>query len=751
MKQKKRRLHPSLQNRLILSFIVAALFPVLSITLVFFLNVSLRLEEDIVQRNELLSKQLSLYIEQYLNKPELILQEVQDMVTTENLIDPARINEYLEIATESAGFFETIRILDRQGNVINLAPFDENILGLNMSHTPYYKEAQESGFTAWSDTFISPQTGKITILLALPYREGMITGNIDLTDLSLITDRIKLGQNGSASICDSAGYMIAHRDRMLVSQRINLGHLPHIKGGLFGVEGTYDFTFDGEERIGSVSIIHPVGWLASVVQPRSEAYDANRQLLRIFSIVLVSAIFAAALLSIINIRHIMKPLYQLTAEAIRIREGDNTFLNTLESFREINMLSDSFRSMITTIRDREASLVNEIEEHRKTDEALGKSRERYKLLFERSYNAIFIVDTDSGRYLEANAAAETLTGRSREELLQMKTSEVSPKGAEERLRIYKEGEKPSKMGEVAYERPDGTVRIAELNAIPIDKNTMIVIARDITEYRKTQEMILQNEKMMSVGGLAAGMAHEINNPLGGIIQTAGVMANRLSNLTLPANQEAADRAGTTIDSVYAYMEDRGIMDMLERIDVSGKRAAEIVHNMLSFSRLDESIMSSHSLPELMDRCIDLAGSDYDLKKKYDFKHINIFRDYEEDLTPVVCEAGKIQQVLLNLLRNAAEAMFDHNVNSPRISIAIRKEPAKEMIHLSLADNGPGMSEEVRRRVFEPFFTTKSVDSGTGLGLSVSYFIIADTHQGEMDVESSPGNGAVFHIRLPYTH
>jgi signal transduction histidine kinase len=152
---------------------------------------------------------------------------------------------------------------------------------------------------------------------------------------------------------------------------------------------------------------------------------------------------------------------------------------------------------------------------------------------------------------------------------------------------------------------------------------------------------------------------------------------------------------------------------------------------------------------LMDKTVELAANDYDLKKKYDFRHIELVRDYAPDLPGIHCTPTEIEQVLLNLLKNSAQAMAGRPKDStepPRITLRTRLQHDK--VCIQVLDNGPGMDEETRKRVFEPFFTTKSVGEGTGLGLSVSYFIITTNHGGSFTVDSEPGKGACFTILLP---
>ncbi|MBF0233370.1 MAG: PAS domain-containing protein [Desulfamplus sp.] len=300
------------------------------------------------------------------------------------------------------------------------------------------------------------------------------------------------------------------------------------------------------------------------------------------------------------------------------------------------------------------------------------------------------------------------------------------------------------------------------------ENGAVVLIQDISERIKLEEMIIQTEKMLSVGGLAAGMAHEINNPLAGILQNIQVIENRLFKVAMPSNVKAAQQCGINMSVIMQYLELRKIPVLFESARNAGKRAARIVENMLSFSRTSDSTLLENDLATIFNDTVELASNDYDLKKKYDFKNIKIVREFQENLHGVPCDSTKIQQVILNILKNGAQAMQSNNkaIDPPCFTVRIReveisrrfdvKNPGLPLasgkeLELQIEDNGPGMDEETRKRVFEPFFTTKPVGVGTGLGLSVSYFIITENHNGTMSVKSSPGNGAVFIIRLPLKH
>ncbi len=308
--------------------------------------------------------------------------------------------------------------------------------------------------------------------------------------------------------------------------------------------------------------------------------------------------------------------------------------------------------------------------------------------------------------------------------------------------------RPASIEKLLVEK-DGKQYYYDLTLYPLIANCIegtVVRIEDVTERTRIQELMIQTEKMMSVGGLAAGMAHEINNPLGIITQAAQNIERRVSP-DLPANQKAAQETGVPMEQLNSYFQQRQIPEFIASIREAAARASRIIANILRFSRQADSVMQQVALPSIMDQAVELAANDYDLKKKFDFRSIEIIRNYQPELPLMSVVATEIEQVLLNLLKNAAQAMITNPPErKPCILLRIRREERYAI--LEVEDNGPGMTEDIRRRVFEPFFTTKEPGIGTGLGLSVSYMIVTQNHKGLMEVASKPGNGARFSIRLP---
>jgi len=366
---------------------------------------------------------------------------------------------------------------------------------------------------------------------------------------------------------------------------------------------------------------------------------------------------------------------------------------------------------------------------------------------------IYLYD-DKGRMVRWNRKHEELTGYSSEELSRMTLADWYRDDPDQLDRIMKAVQRMAVEGYAEEEgnilNKDGSHRLYLFSGIPLvleGRQYFTGIGVDISERKRIQELLVQTEKMMSVAGLAAGMAHEINNPLSGILQGLQVLESRLLGST-PRNEEAATSCGCTMEIIRDYLGRRELDAILAGMKDAARRAARVVGNMLEFSRSGESNLVPGDLQALLEKASELCAGEYDLKTKFDFRNIRIDRDYDPAMPPVPCSATQLEQVFINLLKNAAQAMTHGTCDGAPPGITLRTRVQGRAAVVEVADNGPGMSEQVRKRIFEPFYTTKAPGEGTGLGLSVCYFIITEAHKGGIEVVSSPGRGARFIIRLP---
>jgi PAS domain S-box-containing protein len=467
---------------------------------------------------------------------------------------------------------------------------------------------------------------------------------------------------------------------------------------------------------------------------RITAIQQRSLVLTLVTIVLVTLVIGFGTHQLMK-RLVTHPLDRLISGIRTIGAGDYQSALPMEARVDINAIISEINIMAREIDRRETDLI-----------AL---RETLKNIVDSMPSILVAVDPE-GRVTQWNREAENRSGTPAGRAMGRPIKEVFPFPADtlqwldqavRAQRLRKESKVVSHI--------KGEIRYSDITVYPLETDRTggaVIRVDDITELVRIEEMMVQSEKMLSVGGLAAGMAHEINNPLAGIMQNIQVMRNRLF-ADLPKNHEAAERCGTSMAALRAYMQARNMPEMMRLIMTSGKRAAKIVENMLSFSRKSEAAATSCNLAALLDATLELAQNDYDLKKRYDFRQINIIRKYDPNMPEVACEASKIQQVFLNILKNGAQAMAE-NPEQPPPHFILRVAMDDGRARVEIEDNGPGMEAGVRKRIFEPFFTTKPVGVGTGLGLSVSYFIVTENHGGSMAVSSSPGLGSRFVILLP---
>ncbi len=241
---------------------------------------------------------------------------------------------------------------------------------------------------------------------------------------------------------------------------------------------------------------------------------------------------------------------------------------------------------------------------------------------------------------------------------------------------------------------------------------VIRYARDITDQKRVEQKIQQTEKLVAMGQLAAGVAHEINNPLGVILCYVNLLKRQLSE----------------------YPQSHQDLAVIEKQAQSCKR---IVSDLLQFARGQESTKSKVSLNNAISEVVQMLAHQFKNKK------LSVELDLAEDLPDCMVDVNKMKQVFVNLLMNAIHALNGNGA----IRISSRFMPDQGIVELTFEDSGTGIPAEIRDKIFDPFFSTKTTGDGTGLGLSVSYGIVQE-HGGDITVKSEPGAGATFIIRLP---
>jgi PAS domain S-box-containing protein len=336
-----------------------------------------------------------------------------------------------------------------------------------------------------------------------------------------------------------------------------------------------------------------------------------------------------------------------------------------------------------------------------------------------------------GKILIFNDAASEITGYSVDESLNdLSIERIYPgEGARDIMRKLRSeeygGRGKLKSHQVDVLRKDGTTVPVSLSAAIVYEGAREVATvgffRDLREklemerkLQKTQVQLHQAEKMSSLGKLAAGVAHQLNNPLGGIALFAQLLLDEYQ-----LEEEATKDIGRIIEDA--------------------ERCRTIVKELLEFARQTKQEIQPHDLNHALSRTL------FFLENQPLFRNLKITKDLCPDLPLVPCDLQQLNHVFMNILLNAAEAMEGKGSLTVRTSSGADEN----VVRVEISDTGPGIPPEIQPNIFEPYFTTKEVGKGTGLGLSIAYGII-ENHHGNISVRSRPGEGATFLITLPAT-
>jgi PAS domain S-box-containing protein len=347
---------------------------------------------------------------------------------------------------------------------------------------------------------------------------------------------------------------------------------------------------------------------------------------------------------------------------------------------------------------------------------LAVSEHKYRRIFEISKDIIMVTRRD-GTITDINPSGHELLGREDASPVGHSFAEFVADGHWEHIIEEIDEHGAIFNAEIDLICQDDTTRHALVSA-GLDRGrietegTIHYLVKDIEQRRLMELQIAQADKLASLGQLSAGVAHEINNPMGIILGYTQLLLREES----PDSEKHSD---------------------LKIIEKHVKNCKAIVEDLLSFSRSSKTEEKTHKIHEIIDEVLNFV------KQHAEVEHLEIIRKYDEEVPVILLDEKKIKQVFINLIMNAGHAIG----GSGTIEIRTNYDQPNESIQVQVSDSGHGISKADMKRIFDPFFTTKPTGEGTGLGLSVSYGIIKN-HGGEITVESEPGEGSTFTVILP---
>ncbi len=457
--------------------------------------------------------------------------------------------------------------------------------------------------------------------------------------------------------------------------------------------------------------------------------------LRFFSIVLSVSIVLIIVVAGWMARVLSSPIRRLADAALELAQGDlSTRVEVESASSEVRLLVDSFNTMA--------------EARYRAEALLRVSEERFRSLVEQAADAMFVVDRSNGRFLEVNQQACVSLGYSREELLGLRVPEIQSNHSWEELAKKFQGLLPGESVTIEgnHRRKDGAkfpveVRVGLFESG--DQPLLVALARDISERRRNEQarqdaeealerqrtLGMRADRLRSLGEMAAGIAHELNQPLVGV-------------------RGIAEHLQIALQKGWDLSDDM-LLEKTGNIVAQADRMTHIIEHVRMFARESgKPDLSQLQVNEVVSAGIELLGA------QLSTHGIELDADLAEELPPVAANPYSLEEVLINLLTNARDAIDERRQIQPsfygRITVrtlARSNGGAHDLVCIEVGDNGPGIPEAVLPKIFDPFFTTKDPNKGTGLGLAICKSII-EQFAGHVSIESTHDSGTMATVALP---
>ncbi|NQW22235.1 MAG: PAS domain S-box protein [SAR202 cluster bacterium] len=618
-------------------------------------------------------------------------------------------------------------------------------------------------------------------------RKGVLIAEVNLSVVQVIIAQLSLADSGWAYVVDANGLIVSHPVEGYVTQKTSVAHLRQVQTAIeAGTEITdrasklsvsIEKSLDGQSVLATSFPIKNLGWHVLVEQPRSEALASLTSPIIRSVMLLVAGLVVAVITSMILARRMVSPILKLRDAADKLSLGSDSGPDgehvSLKTGDELESLGQAFNRMSAQIRESYATLETRVEQRTselaRTNANLENEmieREKAERLafvlqraIEHSPSAILITDTNAHieyinpKFTEVTGyTSEDVVGKTPGVLKSGRTSQEKYGRLWETIRSGSQWE-----GELYNKRKDGKFYWSSESILPIKNEHgaithYLAVEQDVTERKKAEEdarianqrlaemnrtlekrvtertselqqandrlidahdQLVRTEKLAAIGQLSAGVAHDLRNPLGAIKNAIYYLNGKLN------------------DSESAKENPR-IPEFLNIINYEVDHSNKIITDLMDFARIAPPSFAPADLGTLVQDCLGTLG----VKEGV---YINVLDGHHEDLLQVQVDGEQLNRVFQNLILNAQEAMQDGGV------ITVSTVENDGFADVSVSDTGEGIKPEIINKIFDPLFTTKT--QGTGLGLAVCQQIVSK-HGGTIEVESKPGKGSTFRVRLP---
>ncbi len=738
-----------------------------------------KLKESVYERNKDISKTLK-------NNINIIINGFKENFNIiKHLLDykPEDLDSFLSYIVNSVNTLERLMIIDKNGTAVNVYPYNESTLRNDMSNQDFFIKPVQTNEVYVSNTFFSPDTKKTTLTMSESYNGWVIVGYFNLIELIDDIYEITEETNIMISIVDRLGYYIVDPDILNVQQKVKSLEYIRTKDSLSDPDKYLEYMFNYREDLSAfvtISREKNTKWTIFTYQDKNYALKTINDMQRIYIISIVIVVILTTVLIVYVSRRIFKSVNLLLSNTESITQGNYDIKLDARNFLEFKKLIDNFKTMSNALRDREQKLIGSEKRFRnmieysplpiglanlggkiefynpKFTETYGYTIEdtptfeewfkaaypdeeyRKKIMseWEREIRKNLIGDKNKISFLaeiqckdKTKKNVEISTTKYEDKLITVFSDFTEVVKAEKKIRdINKELEE--KVNQRTLELQNLYEEIEQTNEELLSTNDYL--ENTLKVLTETQKQLIESEKMSTIGSLVAGIAHEINTPLGVSITLSSHIENNLVKY-----KKIFDNDEMTYEDLDEYFDTAS--KSINMIMFNLKRVSNLVKSFRQIS-VDQSIQNKRLFN--VKKYIDdvLLSLNSTLKKT---KHTVIF-NCDDDIK-INSYPDAFFQIITNLVNNSLMHAFE-DMNRGEIKIDIESKEKKLIIIYT--DNGIGIKKNDLDKIFEPFYTTKRNKGGTGLGLNIVYNIVNQKLKGKILCHSEYRKGTTFKIILP---